>query len=88
MMVWLRDTIPNVRNSYVYAQPKFGLGVNCRHWLYKNDRMYIKDKEDPVEVQLQPATIPRIETSGGCNLFVPLGDPASDISHSPAIESK
>ena len=75
-------------NESLYVQPKFSLGVNGKRRPHKNDRTHTKDKDNPAETQPQAGHHSPIESSGGCIFFAPLGDLASDIFHSHAMESK
>jgi len=89
--VCLCNTLANVRNGHIDVQPKFCLGVNSQRRPCRNDRTYVKDKEDPVEAQ-PPAgdrlsIVLRVESSRDCILFTPLDDLAPDIRHGPAIGS-
>ena len=87
--VRFRDVITNVRNGHIYVYPKFGLGTNGQYWQHRNDGTHIKNEKDPVEVHPPAgdglAVIFRVESSGDCMLFAPLGDLASDIRQRPAM---
>ena len=40
----LRDTVMNVRRSYIYVQQKFGLGVNSQRWPCRNSELTLKTR--------------------------------------------